>query len=185
MNQDIPPQEINWFFDHAETISEKSIDRIAALGGGLAVQHRMAYRGEYFVERYAPPADQAHAGERREGLRLYRRHPLASYNPWVSLSRSMPGKTVAGLHLYPQRNLLDQETALRMWTENAAWFSNDEGKRGRIQAGQFADLIVPSSDYFTVLEDAISVLTSDLTMVGGRVAYGANNFASLDDKHRD
>ena len=38
-------------------LGTQSIDRIAALGGGIAVQHRMAYQGEYFVERYgsAPP----------------------------------------------------------------------------------------------------------------------------------
>lgn len=35
VNQDIPLEGINWFFDHAETISERSIDRIAALGGGI------------------------------------------------------------------------------------------------------------------------------------------------------
>jgi predicted amidohydrolase YtcJ len=52
VNQDIPLEGLNWFFDHAETISDESIGRIGALGGGIAVQHRMAYQGEYFVERY-------------------------------------------------------------------------------------------------------------------------------------
>lgn len=52
VNKDIPLEGLNWFFDHAETISDRSIDRIAALGGGIATQHRMAYQGEYFVERY-------------------------------------------------------------------------------------------------------------------------------------
>lgn len=45
VNQDMPLEGLNWFFDHAETISERSIDRIAALGGGIATQHRMAYQG--------------------------------------------------------------------------------------------------------------------------------------------
>ncbi|WP_321852742.1 amidohydrolase family protein, partial [Burkholderia diffusa] len=59
VNKDIPLEGLNWFFDHAETISEKSMDRIAALGGGVAVQHRMAYQGEYFVERYGAQAAEA------------------------------------------------------------------------------------------------------------------------------
>ena len=59
VNQDIPLEGLNWFFDHAETISDRSIDRIAALGGGIAVQHRMAYQGEYFVERYGMGAAEA------------------------------------------------------------------------------------------------------------------------------
>src|SRR5260370_21721604 len=51
VNQHIPLSGLNWFFDHAETISEQSSDRIAALGGGIALQHRMAYQDESFVER--------------------------------------------------------------------------------------------------------------------------------------
>ena len=45
VNQDMPLEGLHWFFDHAETISDQSIDRIASLGGGIAVQHRMAYQG--------------------------------------------------------------------------------------------------------------------------------------------
>lgn len=52
VNKDIPFDRIHWFFDHAETITKKNIERVKALGGGIAVQHRMAYQGEYFVERY-------------------------------------------------------------------------------------------------------------------------------------
>src|SRR5262249_3507076 len=59
VNRDMPLEGIHWFFDHAETISERSMDRIAALGGGVAVQHRMAYQGEYFVERYGAAAAEA------------------------------------------------------------------------------------------------------------------------------
>ncbi len=187
VHRDTPLTGINWFFDHAETISDKSIDRIAALGGGIAVQHRMAYQGEYFVERYGAKAAQATPPVKRileKGVKTSAGTDatrVASYNPWISLSWMTTGKTVGGMPLYPQKNLLDRETALRMWTENVAWFSNDEGKRGRIQVGQFADLIVPSQDFFAVADEEISFLTSDLTVVGGRVVYGAGR-NSLDYK---
>jgi predicted amidohydrolase YtcJ len=59
---------------------------------------------------------------------------VASYNPWVSLAWLVTGRTVGGLRIYPQRNCLDRETALRLWTENVTWFSNEEGKKGRIEA---------------------------------------------------
>ena len=78
VNQDMPLEGLHWFFDHAETISDQSIDRIAALGGGIAVQHRMAYQGEYFVERYGlgaaeatPPVAQD-AGQGRQDLGRHR-----------------------------------------------------------------------------------------------------------------
>ncbi|MBW9051055.1 amidohydrolase [Rhizobium mesosinicum] len=187
VNQDIPLEGLNWFFDHAETISERSIDRIAALGGGIAVQHRMAYQGEYFVERYGVGAAEATPPVARmleKGVKVSAGTDatrVASYNPWVSLSWMITGRTVGGMAIYPRRNCLDRETALRMWTENVTWFSNEEGKKGRIEKGQFADLIVPDKDFFACAEEEISFLTSDLTMVGGRIVYGSGDFANLDE----
>lgn len=186
VNQDIPLQGLNWFFDHAETISESSMDRIAALGGGIAVQHRMAYQGEYFVERYglgAAAATPPVAKMIEKGLRVSAGTDatrVASYNPWVSLSWLVTGKTVGGLRIYPQHNCLDREMALAMWTENVTWFSNEVGKKGRIEVGQLADLIVPDRDYFSCAEAEIADITSDLTVVGGKVVYAAGTFKRLD-----
>jgi predicted amidohydrolase YtcJ len=188
VNRDLPLTGLNWFFDHAETISEQSIDRIAALGGGIAVQHRMAYQGEYFVERYGPGAAEATppvASMLEKGIKVSAGTDatrVASYNPWVSLAWLVTGRTVGGLRIYPQHNCLDRETALRMWTENVTWFSNEEGKKGHIQVGQLADLIVPDRDYLACAESEIADTTSDLTIVGGKIVYGAGDFAQLDDK---
>jgi predicted amidohydrolase YtcJ len=52
VNREVPFDGLRFFLDHGETISERSIERLAALGGGLAIQHRMAFQGEYFIERY-------------------------------------------------------------------------------------------------------------------------------------
>jgi len=185
VDRDIPLKGLNWFFDHAETISDRNIDRIAALGGGIAVQHRMAYQGEYFVERYGakaaertPPIKQMMAagipvGAGTDATRV------ASYNPWVSLSWLVTSKTVGGLRLYPVANRLDRETALRLWTEANTWFSNEQGKKGQIKAGQLADLALLSDDYFTVAEDEIVRLRSVLTLLSGKVVYGEGDFANL------
>ena len=186
VNQDIPLAGLNWFFDHAETISDQSIDRIAALGGGIAVQHRMAYQGEYFVERYGFGAAEATPPVKKiieKGVKTSAGTDatrVASYNPWVSLAWLVTGMTVGGLRITPQRNCLDRETALRMWTENVTWFSNEEGKKGRIEVGQFADLIVPDRDFFSCAESEIADTTSDLTVVGGRLVYGAGDFKAFD-----
>jgi predicted amidohydrolase YtcJ len=187
VHQDTPLDGLHWFFDHAETISDQSIDRIAALGGGIAVQHRMAYQGEYFVERYGRGAAEATPPVKKildKGVRVSAGTDatrVASYNPWVSLAWLITGRTVGGLSLYPRRNCLDRETALRMWTENVTWFSNEEGKKGRIEVGQLADLIVPDRDFFACAESEIADITSHLTVVGGRIVYGAGDFKSLDD----
>jgi predicted amidohydrolase YtcJ len=185
VHRDIPLEGLNWFFDHAETISERNIDRIAALGGGIAVQHRMAFQGEYFVERYGAKAAEATPPIKRmmaagvpvgAGTDATR---VASYNPWVSLSWLVTSKTVGGLTLYPARNRLDRETALRLWTERNTWFSNEVGKKGQIKAGQLADLALLSDDYFSVPESEIAHLRAVLTVLGGKVVYGEGDFAPL------
>lgn len=185
VNKDVPFNGLHWFFDHAETISDRNIDRIAALGGGIAVQHRMAYQGEYFVERYGdqaaentpPIAKMLNAGVPvGAGTDATR---VASYNPWVSMSWLTTGKTVGGMRLYPQRNLLDRETALRLWTERNTWFSNEEGKKGVIKAGQLADLAVLSDDYFSVPEESIAHLSAVVTILGGKVVHGQGGFSKL------
>ncbi|MDQ7250939.1 amidohydrolase [Dongia sedimenti] len=186
VNRDIPLAGLNWFFDHAETISDRSIDRISALGGGVAVQHRMAYQGEYFVERYGARAAEATPPVKKmleRGLKISAGTDatrVASYNPWVSLSWLVTGKTVGGLKIYPRAHCLDRETALRMWTENVTWFSNEQGKKGNIAVGQLADLIVPDRDYFSCAEDEIADTTSALTVVGGKIVYAAGDFAKHD-----
>lgn len=185
VNRDMPFDGLHWFFDHAETISDRNIDRIAALGGGIAVQHRMAYQGEYFMERYGAKAAEATppigkmlkagipVGAGTDATRV------ASYNPWVSLNWLVTGKTVGGTRLYPPANRVDREEALRLWTTANTWFSNEEGKKGQIAVGQLADLAVLSDDYLTVPEDEIPHLSSVLTLLGGKVVHGEGDFTKL------
>jgi predicted amidohydrolase YtcJ len=185
VNKDIPLSGLNWFFDHCETISDRSIDRIADLGGGIAIQHRMAFQGEYFVERYG-----ARAAERTPPIQRMLKSGVtvgagtdatrvASYNPWVSLSWLVTGKTLGGLALYPAQNRLDREQALRLWTQANTWFSTEEGKKGQIKVGQLADLAVLSDDYFSIPENEIQDITSMLTILGGKVVHAAGDFRDL------
>jgi hypothetical protein len=41
VNREIPFAGTRWTIDHAETISERNIERVRALGGGIAVQDRV------------------------------------------------------------------------------------------------------------------------------------------------
>src|SRR5205085_10035901 len=56
VNREVPFAGLRWFFDHAETVTERNLERVRALGGGIAVQPRMAYQGEYFIDRYGADA---------------------------------------------------------------------------------------------------------------------------------
>ena len=185
VNREIPFNGLHWMFDHCETISERSIERVKALGGGIAIQHRMAFQGEYFVDRYGADAAKATPPVRRmlesgvpvgAGTDATR---VASYNPWTALYWLVTGRTVGGLPLYGDNGLLPRETALELWTAGSAWFSNEQGRKGRIQEGMLADLAVLSSDFFTVADEDIKAIESVLTIVGGEVVYGAAEFTDL------
>ena len=185
VNREAPLAGLHWFIDHAETITPRSIDRIRALGGGIAVQHRMAYQGERFIERYgkeraaiAPPIRRmlgagVPVGAGTDATRV------ASYNPFVSLYWLVTGKTVGGTSLYGEANRLERMEALRLWTVGSAWFSSEESKKGALVPGQLADLAVLSADYFSVPQDEIKRLESVLTLVGGKPVYAAAEFREL------
>ena len=183
VDRDIPFNGLPWFFDHAETISPNNIERVRALGGGIAIQDRMAFQGEYFVERYGakaaeltPPiqrmlAEGVPVGAGTDATRV------SSYNPWTSLYWMVSGRTVGGLALYPQG--LPRDTALELYTHGSAWFSSEQGKKGQIKVGQLADLVALTADYFTVEDEAIKWIESLLTVVGGKVVHAAGDFQRL------
>jgi len=185
INRDIPFNGLRWFFDHAETISERSMERVRNLGGGIAIQDRMAFQGEYFVDRYGAEAAQMTppisrmlnlgipVGAGTDATRV------SSFNPWISLYWLISGKTVGGLSLYDEKNRLSRTTALRLYTEGSSWFSGDDGKKGRIAAGQLADLAVLSADYFTISEEEIKGIEAVLTIMGGKVVHGTEEFGNL------
>lgn len=185
VNREIPFSGLHWIFDHAETITEQNIERVKALGGGIAVQHRMAFQGEYFAERYGmdavkqtPPISKmlemgVPVGMGTDATRV------ASYNPWTALYWLVSGRTVGGMAMYDDNNRLSRDVALELWTAGSAWFSNEQGKKGRIQAGQLADMVVLSQDFFSVPEEAIKGIESVMTIVDGKVVYAAGAFTPL------
>lgn len=177
---------LRWTLDHAETVKETDLPRIKALGGGISIQNRMAYAGEYFIERYgkgsantAPPMRkildaQIPLGSGTDGTRV------SSFNPWHSLYWMISGKTVGGTILYDKSNRLSRREALHALTNGAAWFSQEENVKGLIQEGMYADFAVLSDDYFTVAEEKIKTITADLTVVNGKIVFAKGPFKSLD-----
>ena len=185
VNREIPFDGLHWIFDHAETITEANIERVRALGGGIAVQHRMAFQGEYFAERYGheavkqtPPVAKMLEMGVPVGLGTDATR-VASYNPWTALYWLVSARTVGGMAMYDVNARLDRETALMLWTQGSAWFSSEQGKKGQIKVGQLADLAILSKDYFSVHEEEIKGIESVMTVVNGDVVYAAGRFSPL------
>ncbi|MEU3905298.1 amidohydrolase [Streptomyces goshikiensis] len=176
-----------WLFDHAETVSGASLDRIAALGGAVSVQNRMSFQGAAFLDRYGAGAT-SHTPPVRamleRGLTVAAGTDatrVSSYNPWVSLHWLVTGRTVGGTPLYPAGNLIDRETALGLYTRGGARLTGEEGVKGTLREGCYGDLAILSQDYFTVPEAAIADIEAVLTVVGGRIVYASAEYEGLDE----
>ncbi|MFF3469278.1 amidohydrolase [Streptomyces sp. NPDC001984] len=182
------PAGNRWLFDHAETVSRDSLDRIAALGGAVSVQNRMSFQGEAFVRRYgagaaaeAPPIramlDRGlTVGAGTDATRV------SSYNPWVALHWLVSGRTIGDLAIYPPENRVSRETALEMYTQAGAQLTGEQDVKGILAPGYYGDLAILSDDFFTVPEQDIPHIESLLTITGGRIVYAAGEYEGLDEQ---
>ncbi|GAA1993226.1 amidohydrolase [Catenulispora subtropica] len=174
-----------WMFDHAETVSADSLDRVAALGGSIGVQHRLNYQGEAFLNRYGAAAA---ASAPPLGAMLERGLTVAAgtdatrvstYNPWVALHWLITGRTVGDVLLRSPANRVDRETALAMYTRAGAELTGEQDVKGMLSPGFYGDLAILSDDYFTVDEADIPFIEAAVTVVGGRIVYATGEYEGL------
>ena len=137
VNRDIPFDGVHWLFDHAETIDDRNIERIAKLGGGIAIQHRMAYQGEYFVERYGNRAAERTPPIRRmldmgipvgAGTDATR---VASYNPCGAVVAGDRQDSRGLAFSIRRRTGSAARRRCGCVTEGNTWFSTESGKKGQ------------------------------------------------------
>jgi predicted amidohydrolase YtcJ len=89
------------------------------------------------------------------------------YNPFIGMYSIITRKTRTGKEVYPEQKV-SRYSALKAYTVNGAYASFDEDKKGTLEAGKLADMVLLSKDFFTCPEDEIPGITSELTIVGGR-----------------
>ncbi|MEU9455047.1 amidohydrolase [Streptomyces sp. NPDC048277] len=172
-------------FDHVEPVSEESLDRIAALGGATGVQHRLAYQGTTFHDRYgyaaaavAPPlgAMRSRGLNAAAGTDATR---VSTHNPWVALHWLVSGHNVAGVPLRSRQNRMDRAEALASYTVGGARLTDEQDVKGILGPGYYADFAVLSDDFFEIPEERIPEIEALLTAVGGRVVQAAGFFEGL------
>ncbi|QGW80245.1 amidohydrolase family protein [Variovorax paradoxus] len=185
LNEKMPLDGLRWSIEHAETISPANIARVKALGGGIALDTKMALHGEAFIKTHG--RDKAMLTPRLRQLAdsgipvamttdAFR---AASFNPWVGISWMVTGKSVSGAEVLAKDNRLSRAEALRLFTRNASWFLNAESEMGMIAPGHLADFALLDRDYFAVAESQIKSISSVLTVMDGRVVYGAQGYQPL------
>jgi predicted amidohydrolase YtcJ len=185
VHREMPIDRLRWALDHCEGIGPQSLERVARMGGAVAVQNRMSLGGDAFLAKWGPElAGDAPPLARIRGMGIPM--PLGtdanravSHNVWVGIHWLVSGRTAGGTPVLAERNRMDRTAALRAYTEAGAWLTKEEERKGRIQEGMLADLAVLTEDYMSVSEERIPHISAVLTIVGGKVAYGEGSFAAL------
>ena len=188
VNRKTPLDGLRWSIEHAETITPENIERVKKLGGGIALDDKMALHGDGFIKTYS----------REKALQTPRLRrlvdsgiPLAmttdgfrasSFNPWIGISWMITGKSVSGSEILAKDNRLSRDEALKLYTTGPAWFEQQEHENGRIVPGNLADFVLLSKDYFTIPDDEIKTISSVLTIVDGRVVFGTGEYSNLSPK---
>lgn len=97
-------------------------------------------------------------------------YPVSHYNPMRRLDgvvrRTAPSGVVIGAG-----QCIGVETAIKAYTVGGAYTTHEEGRKGRIVAGQLADLVVLDKDPTTIDVRELAGVQVMMTFVGGKEVY--------------
>jgi predicted amidohydrolase YtcJ len=169
-----------WVIAHVPGITQEWIDRLQAIGGNLSLTGWQYLAGNPTASTVAPYAgppfrmivdagrrpDGIHAGMSSDGMQI------APMNPWLHMYYATTGLNARNVLINPGQQITRPE-ALSLYTRENGWFLREEDELGSIEAGKLADLVVLNSDYFTVPNEQLKRIRSELTLVGGRIVHDA------------
>lgn len=175
--------DLRFSIAHADLASPSAIARMRAMGVGVIMDGRQALRAESSdaawgaeVLASAPSVRDLMTAGVPLGVGTDATRASSS-DPWLALWWLISGSSLDGVARRDATQLMTREHALRTMTSGNTWFTGDEHSRGVVAPGMQADIAVLSRDFFTIDQDAIPGMTSDLTLVGGRATYSSGAIA--------
>jgi hypothetical protein len=109
----------------------------------------------------------------REGVRVVGGSdcPMEPLNPLLGVQTAVTRK------VFPEEQITADE-ALRMYTVDAAYSSNEENVKGSVETGKLADLAVLSGDPRSVPPSEIESVSVELTIAGGKVVFSKHRHSA-------
>jgi predicted amidohydrolase YtcJ len=170
VNAVTPIANLRWSIAHVPRIDRATLDRVKAVGAGIAVHGWLYLSGS--SSNGGPPFRMivdsgVHVGAGSDAA------AVSVFDPWLEIYYMVTGKNAAGELINPGQQLTRLE-ALRLYTAENGWFTHEENTLGTIEPGKLGDLVVLNDDYFDsqkVSDEGIKKLRPVLTVVDGRVVY--------------
>jgi predicted amidohydrolase YtcJ len=170
-------KDLRWRVEHAQHISAQDIPRFGKLGVIPSMQGiHCTSDAPYVLERLGPKRAQ-------EGAYVWQKlmktgaiiangtdAPVEDVDPipnyYASVSRTLKDGTV----FFPDQRMSRME-ALKSYTINGAYAAFEEGNRGSLAPGKYADITVLSKDILKIPEDEIPTAKVVYTIVGGKILF--------------
>jgi predicted amidohydrolase YtcJ len=171
-----PQRDPRWFNSHFGMLpSQHVLELMVRDGIMVSAQPNFLYT---FEQRYL---DNVEAGEaldhinpvatpQRLGIRITFGGDDLPTDPRVGLYAAVTRKGKSGRTIAPAEGVSIQD-AIRMYTSNPTYLTWDEHKKGSLEPGKFADLIVLDRDPLTCPPDELLQMQVDLTVIAGKVLY--------------
>lgn len=97
--------------------------------------------------------------------------PVEDFNPLLGIYASVTRSNLENTKVYNLNQRLEISEAIKAYTINNAYLSNEEDTKGLIKVGFYSDLVVLEEDLFTIDPSTIKDVKVNMTIVGGKIVY--------------
>jgi predicted amidohydrolase YtcJ len=171
-----PGQDPRWYLAHF-TMRPKveTQDLMARIGIIGAAQPNFLYTLEnrYFQTLDGERLEHINpvAGPLKRGVILSFGSDNLPIDPRVGLYAAVTRKGLSGARVFGPDEAIPVQEAIRLYTAGTAFMTHDDAKKGTIEPGKFADLIVLDRDPLTVPAEQLLTMQVDMTFIGGKRVY--------------
>jgi predicted amidohydrolase YtcJ len=182
---DTPREGVRHRIEHAGIVRPDQLERFRALGVTPVPQFRFLYEmGSVMLDTVGPGRESLiyrHQSFLDAGVRVpgSSDRPVAAGAPLLGMQSMVQRRTASGRVMSPGERV-DAWTALRAYTVDAAWIAGEEDRRGTLEPGKLADLVLLSENPAAVQPGAIGQIEVLATFVGGRCVHGTDVVSSLE-----
>jgi predicted amidohydrolase YtcJ len=182
VDRQIPLKGRRWVLAHVYTASPRDVERIARMGLVLTTHTNSSlYKALDAIADRLPPDRRDEVTPmnalREAGITVSLATDNVPISLWGPVQQTIVRRDFRSKRLVGAKQALNRMEALRCATQNGAYLTFDEDKKGSLQAGKLADLAVLSADPLTVDENKIEDITALMTMAGGKIVYEAPNWS--------